>query len=310
MANSKSPSASERAGLALVRKVVVGDATFTDTGKLPNRHDWELDHEGQLVAAVEITSAQDRQRRSLAAALDKHWKWLDQVLHQPTLTKRWFVNPADDAMIGDKKLRPKLVELLEELEANDIPALHTRADEYRIREITEPEFADYFRHMQAQAKRLRALGFHDVQAEASKAATGGEIVAVIARIGAVLTDARHLGDLVAATIADPNDHDLRKLVNSGAPEGHLVVFVGDDDTFTFKGQTITAFGVVRALRTRQLPNTEVELPAGIGGIWVASLRGDYPAAAYLRDGGWQLVDTAAIWDEPQQTDLADAAPAE
>jgi hypothetical protein len=105
LVNTKSPSASERAGLALVRKVVVGDATFTDTGKLPNRHDWVLDHEGQLVAAVEITSVKDRQRRSLAAALNKHWKWLDQVLHQPTLTKRWIVNPADEAMIGDKKVR-------------------------------------------------------------------------------------------------------------------------------------------------------------------------------------------------------------
>jgi hypothetical protein len=35
-----------------------------------------------------------------------------------------------------------------------------------------------------------------------------------------------------------------------------------------------------------------------------------PAAADLRDGGWQFVDTGAIWDEPQQTDLAVAALAE
>ncbi|MFG3708655.1 hypothetical protein ACGF7U_28550 [Micromonospora sp. NPDC047670] len=27
-------------------------------------------------------------------------------------------------------------------------------------------------------------------------------------------------------------------------------------------------------------------------------------------GGWQFVDTGAIWDEPQQTDLVDAALAE
>jgi hypothetical protein len=105
-------------------------------------------------------------------------------------------------------------------------------------------------------------------------------VAAIARSGVVLTDARHLGDLVAATIADPNDHDLRKLVKSVAPEGHLVVFVGDGDTFTFtftfKGQTITAFGVVRALRTRQLPEHGSRAACRIGGIWVASLRGDCP----------------------------------
>lgn len=211
-------------------------------------HDFDLPFTGGHSEALEITTATDRDMRSLGAALEKHgmdlgpaaMKLAWQVTLHPTASVKALKKNVDQLALG--------LASLEQLGVSNFIVKRDRHQHDQVRVFAEafPDIKDGWGWPSSRAPRVIAVP------PGATSMIGPELVNLV----------------IEQFLAADEQQDVRdKLRKSGCIERHVFVWI--------RG----LFGPVESLCEREVPDRPPELPEEITQVWVA---------AYCRDEGIEL----------------------
>jgi hypothetical protein len=246
---------------------LLGPLRWTDwRGGPPGLHDFEADLPNGSIAALEVTSEVDAQRRDLASSAEHHLS----SITLPNSGSLWVVALAADARVN--AITPeKLRRLLGELEASG------RRNAHNIGDYHDPFVA-----------RLRTLGIESIYQVNAKPGSEGMVIVQAGTYGGWGWDGaaidRWLGEFLASA---QGTNKVSKLGRARAAERHLVIVL---DPFSPAG-----IGIPLGLQARRergaadyaLPS--LAPPKPLTHLWVLSaFRETWDSLQWTRDGGWAV----------------------
>lgn len=235
-------------------------------GGPPGVHDFEADLIGGSVAAIEVTSQVDRERRGLESNASK-------LLSEVTVSGSnwaWWVLLAPTAQVN-AILPADLVQLLRGMDADGTRHAYDHGD-YR-----DPLVA-----------RLRALGIETIHAMTAKPGSEGTVVVEAGTYGGFGWDGPRTDAWLADLLRSKQGlNKLGKLGKAQASERHLVVVL---DSFSEAGLGIPL--ALTARRERGMPKhgvPSIKPPEPVTHLWLLPMSPTREGLRWTRTGGWAVV---------------------
>ena len=218
-------------------------------------HDFDLERQGELIAAVEVTTSTDEQRKGIEAAIRDQRKG---GIFLPTNRCRqdWSVCPLPTANIN--KIRKELDQYLADIEADNLGRFLSSRDSYEypaVRRIYQDLHIDY--------------------GSVTKWKPPGRIGLISPGGGGTITP-EHVQEAVKREVW--KEDNRKKLNLAGSKERHLFVYVDSDNYLSWA-----------SLRdTDPSPLEPPQLPPEITHVWVASEFQEYGSAE-------EIVEYCSVW---------------
>lgn len=227
----------ERAALVVIARHLGVPVVPHDDGSRAKMHDLEIHYPDGRVGAVEVTAAEDFDRRARQGAISKR-----PVMHEPRLSRGWWVMITPD---GDfNTTRRAVANLLVEFETRDISEL----SQY-------DGWTDDWARDAMRAAHVQSVKATDLFDPGVIAFTASMLVAWLS------TDPDDVVTFVEQFIAS-RPTDVAKLASAAREEGHLFVWSG---VFSEGWTQLRPLG----LDVERLPSRAPRLPPGVTHVWVA-----------------------------------------
>lgn len=243
-----------------------GQLRVTDRkGGPPGKHDLEAGDPDRPAAAIEITSAVEPQRLSVASEIQQQ----GSSFPMPGLSSRWSVRLTDQARVRAAGRPDKLQPLLGDLETRGVRYAHDRGD-YRDPVVM----------------RLRELGIAAVYRLST--GRGGSVVLGTDAYGGFEWDGPAIDAWLDELLtSDLGASKLAKLGRANAPERHLAIVL---DTFSQPG-----IGIPLKLSSRYdagaaayvMPSSDP--PAPLSHMWLLPMATCSEGLRWTRGSGWAVL---------------------